>query len=240
MKKISTRAFFFVILLVLVSCNNNDKLGFLSIPVDSNEDNSLKLSEISESVEAIELEVTDESLISSVMDVLYTDNYYIIRDRKNLMSFDKKGKFIRKIGSVGQGPGEYENIIDVAVDNDNEKIFIYTNKGKIICYDFNGFFLKETPTEYYKNIRNIFWIDGKLLAASEQVNNDSSNLHHIVLYSISATNLSVIDSIEITKFKSESFGAIVYNDYISQERNNTYLFYTDYSSRIDVLDTLYL
>ena len=238
MKELIKKIFICVACFVLISCNKNKKVDFFSIPVNSSKSSELPLSKISEKIEVIELEVTDKSLISSVMDVLETDNYFIVRDKKSIMLFDKKGIFTCLIGSVGQGPGEYVNIIDMAVDSDNEKIYAYTNTRKIICYDFNGIFLKETPTEYYRSLRNICWVGGKLLAASEHVSNSSSLLHHI-LYNIDGDNLSITDSIKISELKSESIGASIYNDYISNEGNNTYFFFTDYSSQTNVLDTLY-
>ena len=222
---------------MLFSCNKKRESDFFSIPVNTNENSSLSLSAIAENIEAIELEVTDESIIGRIMDVLDTDDYYIIRDTKSVFLFDKKGKFIRRIGSVGQGPGEYVNIIDMAVDNNKEKIFISSFPRNLICYDFNGNFLKETQEA--RVFRNVTFVNNRLLALSEYVDSVDKNLHYIILYSIDGEKLSITDSVEISRFSSEGIGATIYNDFISNDSKNSYVFYTDYSSRTLVFDTLY-
>jgi len=140
MNTLFKKAIVFIVCLVLISCSKNVKSDFFSISVNSNDNESLPLSEIAEKIEVIELEITDASLIGRVVDVIDTDDYFIIRETKSIILFDNKGKYIRQIGSVGQGPGEYVSIIDIAVDSKKERIFIYTNESKIICYDFNGIF----------------------------------------------------------------------------------------------------
>ena len=225
--------------ILLFSCNKKENPVFFSISVNTNENSSLPLSEITEKIEVIELEVTDESLISRVLDVLDTDDYYIIRETTSVMLFDKKGKFFRKIGSIGQGPGEYVNIIDIAVDNKKEKIFICTNTSKIICYDINGKFLKETPNGYYKSLKNITFINGRLLAFSDQMDSNEKDLHNIILYSIEGENLSITDTLMLTQFRSVYSAATMSNDFILNDGSNICLFYTDFASRTIVFDTMY-
>jgi hypothetical protein len=47
------------------------------------------------------------------------------------MVFDRNGKFIRKIGSIGRGPGEYVHYFNFTVDENSESVYvilIYFNK----------------------------------------------------------------------------------------------------------------
>ena len=78
-----------------------------------------------------------------------------------------------------------------------------------------------------------------MLAVSEHVDSDATNLHHVFLYNINDDRLSIIDSTEITQFRSDYIAAIMSNDYITNEGINTYFFYTDYSTNTLVFDTLY-
>ena len=146
-----------IIGVLIFSCGNETKQGdLLEIPVDITQNISLKLSEIAENVTAIELELTDKSLINpgEIIDIIISDNDVIIAERTKILVFNKEGRFVRSIGSVGQGPGEYVYIGRVAFDEKNKRLFIICSFGinKIICYGLDGKFIKETdsPKGYYR------------------------------------------------------------------------------------------
>ena len=140
----------YIVIVILISCNSSPENKFFTIPVDSAVETNLLLSEIVENIEAVELELTDNSLLNAqrITRILYKDNI-IIKQRNTVMLFDKTGKFIRQIGSIGQGPGEFVGIQDIAVDFENKHLFILAVEGKIICYDFDGNFIKKSPNNYF-------------------------------------------------------------------------------------------
>jgi len=181
MKTIHENIIACTVIFFTLSCNSEEKTDFLTLLADPNTDTPLVLSEISEKIEAIELEVTDESLIQRVSRVLYSSDFIIVQEWKSIMLFDKKGKFIRRIGSVGQGPGEYTGISSIAADFTLKKIFVFASEGKFISYDFEGNFIKQSPTGYYSRTRNpyINYIDNKLFILSESFifinENDTKN-----------------------------------------------------------------
>ena len=51
------------------------------------------------------------------------------------MMFDTSGKFIRKIGRVGQGPGEIANIHCFTVSDSLVFIYPFGHNGSLIGYD---------------------------------------------------------------------------------------------------------
>ena len=84
-------------------------------------------SRLYKSVKIIPLETNESCLIGYINKVQVIDNYVLIMDAsiaKSLYVFDREGRFIRKIGSVGQGPGEYVSISDFTVDRDNKTVYI--------------------------------------------------------------------------------------------------------------------
>ena len=130
----------------LFSCVANEKTEMPVIPVDlENSRKKVSLSDITEEVKNIHLELTEHSLISDLVTrVIYTDDYIFLIDRKNPtpIMFDGNGKFLRTIGSMGQGPGEFTGLIDIAADFQNEYLYI-TTLSKLLLYDFDGNFIRE-------------------------------------------------------------------------------------------------
>ena len=59
--------------------------------------------------------------------------------------FNIDGKFVRSVGSMGQGPGEYNMILNAAFDDRNSRLYILANRPyKIVCYHLDGKFVKES------------------------------------------------------------------------------------------------
>jgi hypothetical protein len=101
---------------------------------------SIKMSSIFGKARAIILEETDYSLIGGISKFQVFDNYVFVLDRngaKKLFVFDKKnGKYLRQIGSLGQGPGEYIEIRDFCLDVANREVYIY-DPGKHRLHKYN-------------------------------------------------------------------------------------------------------
>jgi hypothetical protein len=136
-----------VIGILIFSCNQGKKpSGLLEIPIDIDQNSSILFSEIVEEIAAIELELTDESLINPnlIRRAIISENYVIIAEAEKVLLFNRNGKFLRMIGSKGQGPGEHIYIENLAFDEKNKRLFILSQvPSKIICYDLNGKLLKE-------------------------------------------------------------------------------------------------
>jgi len=154
--------FITIISFFFFSCSEKKKGELLEIPIDFRQNDLLSLSEIAEEITAIELELTDESLLSSdFQKIILSKNEVFIGRMDKIYVFGKEGKFIRTIGSKGQGPGEYLMLMDIAIDENNKRLFLASSP-KLICYDFNGNFLKETIV-LSRVIRDINYINEELL-----------------------------------------------------------------------------
>ena len=105
----------------------------------------LLLSDLGEKLTYIPLETLDESLVKldSSSHMVVTDQYIFVGEMgAPLLCFDRStGKFLRNIGSVGQGPGEYSGSIDMEVDAEAERIYFRASPTQYHCYDFEGKFL---------------------------------------------------------------------------------------------------
>ncbi len=101
------------------------------------------LSEIAADVKYILLEYTNESALSYINGVIFFKNHILIYDvRSNLLLFNMDGKFIRRIGKLGRGPGEYSNILGIDADVQNEIIYVLDNgTNKLLSYGLDGKFI---------------------------------------------------------------------------------------------------
>ncbi|GHV57596.1 hypothetical protein FACS1894182_06850 [Bacteroidia bacterium] len=239
------------------SCNES-KQGILpEIPVDTNQNASLPLSEITEELVAIELELTDESFINTdyIVRIIVSEDEVIVAELNKILVFSKDGKFIRSIGSRGQGPGEYNYIQNLAIDKKSQCLFIINSApGKIICYDLNGKYLKESHKPIQSAgltaLIDINYIKDELLLVVEQENGDFTkglNLHSAV-YQLN-DNLQVIDSTTIRNIYLENLNLLtslyMNRDFMLHGGTSDYLYYGDFYTTQDnseqraLCDTLY-
>jgi len=94
----------------------------------------------------IQLETTEESLIGEISEIFYLEkeNKILIADEvvsKSLFVFNLAGKFLYKIGRVGNGPGEYGRPSYIAYEN--KKIAVNSKMGKIIFYSLEGDYIDD-------------------------------------------------------------------------------------------------
>lgn len=104
----------------------------------------LKLSEVLKSLEIIKLD-NDTSATVGGGSVSFSENYMLIRagSRQPVKLFDRKGNFLRNIGKIGRGPGEYMNLYDIQLDEKNKRIFFMPWQTRYLYeYDFDGNFVK--------------------------------------------------------------------------------------------------
>lgn len=98
------------------------------------------------SMDFIPLETSDSCLLSDVYKIVQTDSaIYVLAEvstssDKELHSFTKSGRHIRKIANKGEGPGEYLGISSFAISGDTLLLFDDV-ASKIKCYDLDGNYL---------------------------------------------------------------------------------------------------
>lgn len=123
----------------------------------------LLISELADPIEVVRLETNDNCLIKNIWKVFVTDNYIGIleHDRRPYKLFDRKGKFISQIGSIGQGPNEYISIIHSSIDEANKRVYImpFSRTNRILCYDFDGKPQNHVPLYFNQLDKASFYMD---------------------------------------------------------------------------------
>ena len=167
----SSIKYIFIIITLLISCRGHqEELNEIEADYEVNLDmlkneGVASISSYFTSVKPIILETTEDNLIKSIDVVQITSDFIFILDRKfkKLYCFNKAGEFIRKIGRSGIGPGEFNNISDFTVAENDKLIFILDNYTSTIHqYKFSG--------EYISSINISNTIDG--ISGHIQYNNN--------------------------------------------------------------------
>ncbi len=136
-------------------------------------------------VEYIPLETNDEFVTQG--DVLAIGNEYILVKNQindgDLFIFDRKtGKGIRKINKKGQGAEEYIRIDAVALDEENNEIFVNCDtSGKIFVYDLSGNFKRTLPHGEGAEYLDIFNYDRENLIRYDHGRNKGIQSYHAII-----------------------------------------------------------
>ena len=149
MKTISSIRNYLILLCAIVSCNNHNQVKFSkleTIDLDKGLKNKkeLVLSQIATDIQYIPLETKKECLITSVSQIFtFRDRIIVFDDRqRNIYLFDNKGKFIRKIGKKGVGPGEYNEAFRVSFNEKDSTILVKDRDN--IFYGLDGTFIHKS------------------------------------------------------------------------------------------------
>ena len=117
-------------------------------------------------VKTIILETNKDALVTQFFKFsAYGDFLYILNSQnpKEFLIFNKEGKFIRKIGGLGGGPGEYIHVYDFTIDPDNQIIYLLCDR-VINKYSIDGVFLGALRIDTHTS--SIQYSHGKLYVES--------------------------------------------------------------------------
>ena len=148
-----------LLIISFISCQDvrETDLVVKDILLDINVNQELRLSEIADTVEIILLEQTDESDVARVERILpYKEKYYVLSSvgfsNGRVHVFDKQGRFMQMIDKRGGGPGEYEDLQDIAINPQNDELVFMTQPKGIFRYDLEGNFISRVKGGYGMNV----------------------------------------------------------------------------------------
>jgi hypothetical protein len=174
MNNLTKLLFTSLLISVLLSCKNKvlEKSDVKHVNILANQLDYLNTSSLIKNIKFIPLETLEEAIIGEISKIIKTEKEYLVLDSqvKKLFAFDINGKYLRTIGSNGQGPGEYLNPIDFCIDPNGEYIIILDQLKKIIKTDFNGNLLLERfLPENSRFFDEIFSSNGFVFASTARV-----------------------------------------------------------------------
>jgi len=107
---------------------------------------TLRVSDYFSSVEYIPLETRDSCLVGQMPRLLMHKDTILLafEDPPECLSFDISGRFLRHIGRVGKGPGEYSFVINCLFNDFAGTVFFWKAPNyRMVEYSFSGAFLSD-------------------------------------------------------------------------------------------------
>jgi hypothetical protein len=184
----------FIFMMILCSCTEkktvlDDNQILLKV---ENSPNSKIFKSIFELEAVLPIETTDEYLISDNLSrvIRYKEKLFILDNKSNIIIVNAStGKAENLIRYKGNGPGESNQIMDIAIDEDNDNILVFNDYQKLVYYDMQGTFLKEERFE--KLYANIIYDKGNILFYNN-VKGYSSYPYSIDVYSLNDKTMKII------------------------------------------------
>lgn len=143
-----------LLLSLFYACGNESGVSYTyetqHVSVPSQETVS-KVSELVSSIEYVKLnDSIPESHFSQLDKLIITDDRlytFEIRGNNRVLAFDKSGNFLHTIGRKGRGPGEYLQLLNFTVTNDNTPLLLDNQGMRMFYYDADGNYqrTKEMP-----------------------------------------------------------------------------------------------
>jgi len=179
----------------------------------------LFMSDYFSDVEYIQLETTSECLIDRNPKIYVFDNYVISIARRQCFLFDRKtGKFIKKIGRYGRGPGEYiYPFLGKYIVNENTKKVYMGGGNCMLEYDLSD----QVSAIPISSLSNVCIITDSLWVQS-QPNYFGNNTNQLMFFN----REKMIDSIpNYNQFSLESNHMVVISNEITFYRYNESAYY---------------
>lgn len=151
---------------------------------------TIKLTELGfADIEYIPLQTNELSLISDINIVFFNDysinklisveDFFIIKNRDRVLKFGQDGSFLARIGKIGRGPTEINQIEDLDVDRTNNNVFMVSGwQKKFYQYSPKGDFNNTFKVPFY--VREFRFIDDMILCYCG--NNRGDNENSFVLF----------------------------------------------------------
>lgn len=158
----SNPAFTMLLCFLMVACSGKkqeltDELINIDVLKAFDNQKEVRLSEFIQEVEFIPLESTPNSWFRYAYNYFVGEKYVMVGDgeQAHMVLFDRHGKFIRTIGTKGQGPGELIEPRIATMDPGEQFVYVHdVGQSKLTKFSVEGAFINEvniekiTPSRY--------------------------------------------------------------------------------------------
>ena len=173
---------FFCVFLCFICCSDtkkNSEYAVIDIASSLGKYQRIYCSELFSSIELIPLETNEDCLLDIRAYPKITLNDSIILMHGNnmhqLYAFDRTGKFMNKIGNIGQGPNEYTTLAGgISLSTDKSIIYV-SDMNKIIAYDYQGNYIQSFPLPNPDNLTlsNVSYLEDNLFVGQVHYNGNN-------------------------------------------------------------------
>jgi hypothetical protein len=169
-----------ILIILSISCKPENKWLFEFDPTSLTE-NKITLTRIADDINYIPL---DNSIpLGLIYDkIIFINNsiYLSVKDI-GILAFNKEGKTLRKIGSIGRGPGEYIYNFSFTVDEKTETVYVLDRGNIIKVYSRTGCFQRSISLQEYGDIIHAIESYNSKLFLSYRLAGDNAKYEWIIL-----------------------------------------------------------
>lgn len=240
MRQLNFKLFIVALLFLLFEgCTSSEKSDIPVVNIPKNVED-LYLDEFGKSIEYVHLETKPGSFISNILDIKKFGSYLLIRDKSGkVLIFTDDGKFVKKLGEIGEGPGEYVNAYSLAV-NENLGIIYLGSARKIQMYSKNFEFINEIKLSYFANYLSVNNDDLLLITNNDSEKTPSGYISNTILYKLDQS-LQLKDStlLRSVLIKDNELRGFTTQLFISNTGDETFLYTPVFYDEFFLRDTLY-
>ncbi|MFD2034341.1 6-bladed beta-propeller [Belliella marina] len=150
-------------------------LTVITVPTDLKK-KMIELDLLVDSVHYVHLETNEDVLLGDIKRILLAEDRIVTLElfsRHIAHIFDRNGNFISQLGIQGEGPNEYQKVMDVAINHTKHEILLMDLEGrKMMYYDFDGNHLRNE--RLYFEASNFTLLNDSLLLFKQS---PKSNFH---------------------------------------------------------------
>lgn len=124
-----------------------EKSSNIRIDLEDASAHVINVRDMADECQWIQLDSIPDAIIGDATRIIeHDDDFYILdlSTRKEVVVFDKDGKYINSIGRHGSGEGEYADILDFAVNTSTGDITILSSGSMVYVYTKDGKFKKSS------------------------------------------------------------------------------------------------
>ncbi len=152
-----------IMVILLLSCCNQSirkdtSIILIDIEANMNKMEIQNLSCFTDNITYVPLQTSGDNYHSWISYCTLSGNYMLITNLKECFLYNREGKYIKKIGSVGRGPGEYDFALSIGFDSDTNiyvqslyDLLEYRKEGSFVKKDKNFFMLNNSMDEFFQN-----------------------------------------------------------------------------------------
>ncbi len=158
--KMNFRIPIFYFSFVILGCREIPTSELKTIQIPNRTDDPVLMSEMAITDKKIKLETRDGAFLGHIKDVkLHKDRLFVTDSRISI--FDMEGNFIQLLGKQGEGPGEYQRVNSMDIDEVSGRIFV-SAYNKLLVYGPDYELIEERklgyPIGYLKILDGDVWI----------------------------------------------------------------------------------
>lgn len=130
----------YIICLFLCSCNSYPDGNLMVWHYDDFIKKDVKMSDIADEMTIIQ----PDSIDYKGARIVHASSFFLAGTEQGMVRYDKEGHFMNRIGAIGQGPGEYGRLYQMAINETERVIYVYRmDISALLSFSYEGTFLNK-------------------------------------------------------------------------------------------------